>query len=169
MAGYVAGLANRPADQVADLARRAIASGPRPLRELAWFPMAIVALLWAEQYGEAQLLLDAAIAEERGRQLTGSSFSSCWVAGLRSLFGAATLRLRRPTRALFSMPPVCSLSCLPVWRRAYPRRGTGRARCNLRGRARPRAIRERSSAQFIVGSDTSICARPTPIRSASFR
>ena len=36
-----------------------------PLRELAWFPMAIVALLWAEQYVEAQLLLDAAIAEAR--------------------------------------------------------------------------------------------------------
>ncbi len=65
VAGYVAALANRPADQVADLARRAIASGARPLRELAWFPMAIVALLWAEQYVEAQLLLDAAIAEAR--------------------------------------------------------------------------------------------------------
>jgi DNA-binding CsgD family transcriptional regulator len=68
VAGYVAALANLPADQVADLARRAIASGARPLPEpgeQAWFPMAMVALLWAEQYGEAQLLLDAAMAEAR--------------------------------------------------------------------------------------------------------
>jgi DNA-binding CsgD family transcriptional regulator len=67
VAGYVAALANLPADQVAELARRAIASGPRPRprRKLAWFPMAIVALLWAEQYREAELLLDAAMAEAR--------------------------------------------------------------------------------------------------------
>jgi DNA-binding CsgD family transcriptional regulator len=70
VAGHVAGLANRPADQVADLARRAIASGQRPLPgpgdlAAAWFPLAMFALLWAEQYGEAQGLLDAAVAEAR--------------------------------------------------------------------------------------------------------
>ncbi len=63
-----AALANLPADQVADLARRAIASGPRSLPmsdDPPWFPNAVIALFYAERYGEAQALLDAAVAEAR--------------------------------------------------------------------------------------------------------
>jgi DNA-binding CsgD family transcriptional regulator len=69
VAAYVAALANQPADQVADLARRAIAFGSPPLLEQGeppWFSTAIVALLWAERYAESQALLDAAVADARG-------------------------------------------------------------------------------------------------------
>jgi DNA-binding CsgD family transcriptional regulator len=66
VAATVAAIANQPADQVADLARRAIAAGPRPLPEPGdppWFSNAMGALYWAEGYGEARVLLDAAVAE----------------------------------------------------------------------------------------------------------
>jgi len=72
-AAYVAALANEPADQVADLALRSIAAGPRRQAEPGdppWLPggafrhpSAAVSLLWAERYDEAQALLDAAVAE----------------------------------------------------------------------------------------------------------
>ncbi|HZA76811.1 MAG TPA: AAA family ATPase [Acidimicrobiales bacterium] len=65
-AAFVAALANQPAAQVADLARRAIAAGPRPLPEPGdppWFPSAVIALYWAEHFDEARVLLDAAVIE----------------------------------------------------------------------------------------------------------
>src|ERR671918_71017 len=65
-AAFVAALANQPAAQVADLARRAIAAGPRPLPEPGdppWFPSALIALYWAEHFDEARVLLDAAVIE----------------------------------------------------------------------------------------------------------
>ena len=68
VAACVAALANEPAGQVAELARRAVAGGPRPLPEPGdppWFPTAILALIYAERFGEAQALLDAAEAEAR--------------------------------------------------------------------------------------------------------
>ena len=58
MAAYVAALANKPAEQAAELARRAVAAGARTLPEPGeppWFPIAIVALFWAERYDEAQV------------------------------------------------------------------------------------------------------------------
>jgi DNA-binding CsgD family transcriptional regulator len=67
-AAYVSASANEPADRVAELARRAIASGPRPLPEPGegpWFPIAMEALFWAERYDEVQALLDAAVAQAR--------------------------------------------------------------------------------------------------------
>ena len=66
MAADEAALANQPAARVADLARRAIAAGPRPLPlpdDPPWFPNAVIALFYAERYVEAQTLLDAAVAE----------------------------------------------------------------------------------------------------------
>jgi len=66
VAAFAAALANQPADQVADLARRAIAAGSRPLPEPGdppWFQSAVIALNCAERYGEAQVLLDAAVIE----------------------------------------------------------------------------------------------------------
>jgi DNA-binding CsgD family transcriptional regulator len=72
-AAYVAALANKPAEQVAQLARRAVAAGSGPLPEPAEslglpggafrHPSAVVTLLWAERYDEAQTLADAAVAE----------------------------------------------------------------------------------------------------------
>ncbi len=72
-AAYVAALANQPAEQVADLALRAIAAGTGPLPEPGdppWLPggafrhpSAVVTLLWAERYDAAQALADAAVAE----------------------------------------------------------------------------------------------------------
>ncbi len=72
-AAYVAALANQPADQVADLALRAIAAGTGPLPEPGdppWLPggafrhpSAVVTLLWAERFDTAQALADAAVAE----------------------------------------------------------------------------------------------------------
>ncbi|HWM96291.1 MAG TPA: AAA family ATPase, partial [Streptosporangiaceae bacterium] len=66
VAAFAAALANQPADQVADLARRAIAAGSRALPEPGdppWFQSAVIALNCAERYGEAQVLLDAAVIE----------------------------------------------------------------------------------------------------------
>jgi DNA-binding CsgD family transcriptional regulator len=66
VAANVAVLTNQPADQVADLALRAIAAGPRSLPDLGdppWFPYAVVALVMAERNDEAQALLDAAVTE----------------------------------------------------------------------------------------------------------
>jgi DNA-binding CsgD family transcriptional regulator len=72
-AAYVAALANQPAEQVAHLARRAVAAGSGPLSEPGEslglpggafrHPSAVVTLLWAERYDEAQALADAAVAE----------------------------------------------------------------------------------------------------------
>jgi DNA-binding CsgD family transcriptional regulator len=90
-AAFVAAIANQPADQAAELARRAIAAGPRPLPdpgELSGFAtgsmttwprrgrvwtqplpppwwLAITALIWTDRYDEAQALLDTALAEAR--------------------------------------------------------------------------------------------------------
>jgi DNA-binding CsgD family transcriptional regulator len=72
-AAYVAALANQPADEVAELALRAVAAGtrtrPEPI-DPAWFPVVafrhpsiVVTLLWAERYDAAQTLADAAVAE----------------------------------------------------------------------------------------------------------
>ncbi|MEA2619023.1 MAG: hypothetical protein QOE72_4806 [Chloroflexota bacterium] len=68
VAAYVAASANEPAEQAAELARRAIAAGPRALPETGeppWFLYATIALFYSERYGEAQALLDAAVAEAR--------------------------------------------------------------------------------------------------------
>ena len=77
MAAYAAALTNQPADHVAELARRALAAGSSPWAgppywppllepaESRWLSSAISALLWAERYGEAQALLDAAVTEAR--------------------------------------------------------------------------------------------------------
>jgi DNA-binding CsgD family transcriptional regulator len=72
-AAYVGALANQPADQVADLALRAITAGTRPGPEPGTpprlpggafrHPSAVVTLLWAERYDAAQALADAAVAE----------------------------------------------------------------------------------------------------------
>ena len=66
VAAFAAALANQPADQVADLARRAVAAGSRPLPEPGdppWFQSAVLALNCAERYDEAQVILDAAVIE----------------------------------------------------------------------------------------------------------
>ena len=77
VAAYAAALTNQPADQVAELARRALAAGSSPRAgppywppllepgESRWLSSAISALLWAERYGEAQALLDATVTEAR--------------------------------------------------------------------------------------------------------
>ena len=68
VASYVAAMANHPADQVTDLALRAVAAGPRALPEPGeppWFPYAVTGLLCSERTDEAQVLLDTAIAEAR--------------------------------------------------------------------------------------------------------
>jgi DNA-binding CsgD family transcriptional regulator len=68
VAAQVVAAANEPANQVADLARRAVHAGPRPLPELGeppWFGSAIIGLAYAECWNEAQGLLDAAVAEAR--------------------------------------------------------------------------------------------------------
>jgi DNA-binding CsgD family transcriptional regulator len=68
VAAAVAAAANEPAHQVAEWARRAIASGTPPLpqpSEPPWFVMAVLGLLYAECWDEAQSLLDVAVAEAR--------------------------------------------------------------------------------------------------------
>jgi DNA-binding CsgD family transcriptional regulator len=87
VAAYVAALANEPAEQAAELARRAIAAGRRALPEPGeppWFLHAAIALFSAERYGEAQALLDAAVAEARatanGLVLRGVLAQRAWLA-----------------------------------------------------------------------------------------
>jgi DNA-binding CsgD family transcriptional regulator len=68
VAAYATALANEPAEKAVELARRAVAAGPRPLpipEEPPWFANATMALLWAERYDEVQTLLDASVAEAR--------------------------------------------------------------------------------------------------------
>jgi DNA-binding CsgD family transcriptional regulator len=87
VAALVAGLTNQPAAQVADLAGRAIAAGPRPLPEPAdppWFQITVAALHWAERYDETRVLLDAAVAEAQasanGMLLPAVLAERAWVA-----------------------------------------------------------------------------------------
>jgi DNA-binding CsgD family transcriptional regulator len=67
-AAYVSASAYETADRAAELARRAVAAGPRPLPEAGegpWFPIAMRALFWAEHYDVVQALLDAEVAGAR--------------------------------------------------------------------------------------------------------
>jgi DNA-binding CsgD family transcriptional regulator len=107
VAACVAALANEPAGQAAALARRAVAAGPRPLPELgepAWFPTAMIALVFAERYAEAQPLLDAAVAEARatanGLVLPGVLAHRAWLALRRGDLTAA----EADARALLAVP-----------------------------------------------------------------
>jgi DNA-binding CsgD family transcriptional regulator len=113
-AAYVAALANQPADQVADLALRAITAGARPLREPGdppWLPggafrhpSAVVTLLWAERYNAAQALADAAVAEAQasanGMILPAVLAQRAWLASRRGDLTAA----EADARALLDAP-----------------------------------------------------------------
>jgi len=60
--------ANEPAPTCIALAQRALAAGPRIVPEptdLPWFAQATVALVWADAHAEAQVPLDAGVAESR--------------------------------------------------------------------------------------------------------
>jgi DNA-binding CsgD family transcriptional regulator len=113
-AAYVGALANQPADQVADLALRAITAGTRPLPEPGdppWLPggafrhpSAVVTLLWAERYDEAQALADAAVAEAQasanGMVLPAVLAQRAWLAFRRGDLTAA----EADARALLDTP-----------------------------------------------------------------
>jgi DNA-binding CsgD family transcriptional regulator len=113
-AAYVGALANQPADQVADLALRAITAGTRPLPERGdppWLPggafrhpSAVVTLLWAERYDAAQALADAAVAEARssanGMVLPAVLAQRAWLAFRRGDLTAA----EADARALLDAP-----------------------------------------------------------------
>ena len=113
-AAYVAALANQPADQVADLALRAITAGTGPLPEPGdppWLPggafrhpSAVVTLLWAERYDAAQALADAAVAEAQasanGMILPAVLAQRAWLAFRRGDLTAA----EADARALLDAP-----------------------------------------------------------------
>jgi DNA-binding CsgD family transcriptional regulator len=66
VAAYQAALANQPANEVAALAHRAIIAGTRPIPDSSdplWFVWAVTSLFYAERYGDAQTLFDAALRE----------------------------------------------------------------------------------------------------------
>ena len=102
-AAYVGALSNQPADQVADLALRAITAGTRPLPEPGeppWLPggafrhpSAVVTLLLAERYDAAQALADAAVTEAQasanGIVLPAVLAQRAWLAFRRSDLTAA--------------------------------------------------------------------------------
>ena len=102
-AAYVAALVNQPADQVADLALRAITAGTGALPEPGdppWLPggafrhpSAVVTLLWAERYDAAQALADAAVAEAQasanGMILPAVLAQRAWLASRRGDLTAA--------------------------------------------------------------------------------
>jgi hypothetical protein len=117
VAASVAALANQPADQAAELARQAIAAGPRPLPEAGdapWFPHAVVALFWAEQYSETQALLDAAVTEAQaaanGMVLPAVLAQRAWLAVRRGDLTAAEADARALLdTAGLSVPPLYRL------------------------------------------------------------
>jgi DNA-binding CsgD family transcriptional regulator len=68
VAALVAVHANEPAATAVALAQRALAAGPRIVPEptdLPWFAQATIALVWADAHAEAQVPLDAGVAESR--------------------------------------------------------------------------------------------------------
>jgi DNA-binding CsgD family transcriptional regulator len=113
-AAYVGALANQPADQVADLALRAITAGTRPLPDPGdppWLPggafrhpSTVVTLLWAERYDTAQALADAAVAEAQasanGLVLPAVLAQRAWLAFRRGDLTAA----EADARALLDAP-----------------------------------------------------------------
>ena len=117
VAAHVAALANEPAEQAAELARRAVAAAPRLLPERGeppWFLLAVRGLFWTERYDEAQSLLDAAVAEARaaanGLMLPWTLSLRAWLALRRSDLVAA----EADARALLDGPD--DLSAPPLWR-----------------------------------------------------
>ena len=107
VAAFVAAMANQPADQVADLARRAIAAGPRPL------PVqfgAVSALNCAERYDEAQVLLDDAVIEAQaaanGTMLRALLALRAWLALRRGDLTAAEADARALRDAPGQSPPL---------------------------------------------------------------
>ena len=144
-AAYVAALANQPADQVADLALRAIAAGTRPLPEPGdppWLPggafrhpSAVVTLLWAERYDEAQALADAAVAEAQasanGMILPAVLAQRAWLAFRRGDLTAA----EADARALLRRPRPVGSAAVAQPRHERTRRRAGGAGRPRRGRA----------------------------------
>ena len=68
VAALVALHANEPASACIALARRALAAGPRIVpgpTDLPWFAQATIALVWSDAHAEAQVPLDAGVAESR--------------------------------------------------------------------------------------------------------
>jgi DNA-binding CsgD family transcriptional regulator/Tfp pilus assembly protein PilF len=115
VAGYVAALANEPAEQAAELARRAIDAGPRALPEPGeppWFLYATIALFYAERYSEAQALLDAAVADARatanGLVLPAVLAQRAWLALRRGDLSAA----EADARASLAAPRLSGLHAL---------------------------------------------------------
>ncbi|MDB5067976.1 MAG: transcriptional regulator, LuxR family, partial [Chloroflexi bacterium] len=115
-AAYVSASANEPADRAAELARRAVAAGPRPLPEAGegpWFPIAMRALFWAERYDVVQTLLDEEVAEARAAPnrlvLPGALGLRAWLSFRRGDLVAA----EADARALLEGP---ELSAPPLWR-----------------------------------------------------
>ncbi len=68
VASVVALHRNEPAATVAALAQRTLASGPRMVprpTDLPWFAQATIALVWSDAHEQAQVALDAGVAESR--------------------------------------------------------------------------------------------------------
>ena len=112
VAAFVAAMANQPADQVADLARRAVAAGSRPLPEPGdppWLQSAVLALNCAERYDEAQVLLDAAVIEAQaaanGTMLRALLAHRAWLALRRGDLIAAEADARALRDAPRSVAP----------------------------------------------------------------
>jgi DNA-binding CsgD family transcriptional regulator/tetratricopeptide (TPR) repeat protein len=115
-AAYVAALANEPAERASELAHRALSADPRLLPqpgEPPWFNLATIGLFWAEQYDEAQVLIDAAVAEARAAAnalvLPTMLAHRAWLAFRRGDLTAA----EADARALLEAPGV---SVLPLYR-----------------------------------------------------
>jgi DNA-binding CsgD family transcriptional regulator len=107
VAASVAATANKPANQAADLARRAVHAGPQPLPEPGeppWFGSAVIGLVFAECWSEAQSLLDAAVAAARaaadGLFLPTGLVERAWLGLRRSDLTAA----EADARALLEAP-----------------------------------------------------------------
>jgi DNA-binding CsgD family transcriptional regulator len=137
-AAYIAALMNRPADQVADLLHRSLADptprslepGDPVLLPNAAFrhPSAVVTMIWAERFEEAQSLADAAVAEAEasanGLILPAVLAQRAWLALQRGDLSAAEADARALLQAPGpSAPPLLSNRAICVLAHVAVERG----------------------------------------------
>ena len=174
VAAFAAALANQPADQVADLARRAIAAGSRPLPEPGdppWFPERgdLALNCRAERYDEAQVLARRRRDRGTGRRQRDDPSGGVGPAGLARPPAWRSHRRRGRCTGPAGRPRSVASAAVRPDGRERTGRGAGRAGRPRRGRADARAPGGRPSGHVPYGQRTAPRPRPPSVRSASLR
>ena len=154
---------NEPATAAIALAQRALAAGPRIVpdpTDLPWFSQATIALLWADAHHQAQVPLDAGIAEGRRRGdpvlLSTSLAHRSWLLLRRGdLTGAEA-----DARAVLETADLGDAGPVPQGGDGDPRQRADRAGPAGRGRRIPRRPRCRGDREHPPGGRAAAGARP---------